>query len=256
MTTSRSEGLDRADAGGVIIDRDSPIPLYFQIAQQLERAIDSGEFAPGSRLDNEIELADRMAVSRPTLRKAIERLVDQGLLVRRRGLGTIVVPRRVRRPIALTSLYDDLETAGRTPSTQVLSLEEEPASAHVASMLAVDEGVPVFVVERLRLADGEPLALMHNWLPTRISPVTAEGLARQGLYQLLRRHGIVPQLAHQVVGARQATTREARLLGIPRGATVLTMQRTTYDSSGQPVEYGAHAYVAERYSFEMSLVAR
>jgi DNA-binding GntR family transcriptional regulator len=241
---------------GVVIDRDSPMPLYFQIAQQLEQAITAGALPAGSRLDNEIELADQLAVSRPTLRKAIETLVRQGLLVRRRGLGTVVMARPVRRSLALTSLFDDLSTAGRQPSTQVLTLGREPADPQVALMLGVPEGAEVIVVERLRSADGEPLALMRNHLPPGLVSVDAGGLAQHGLYQLLRRQGVTLQLANQEVSARRATAREAKLLGVPRNTTVLTMRRTTYDSAGRAVEYGSHCYIAERYSFEMTLVAR
>lgn len=241
---------------GVTVDRNSPVPLYFQIAEQLERCIDSGELAPGARLDNEVELADRLAVSRPTLRKAIERLVAQGLVVRRRGAGTVVVPRRVKRPIALTSLHDDLVQAGRAPYTQVLAIADEPASPHVAAALGVAEGTAVVSIERLRHADDTPLAVMHNYLPAGLLPVTAEALESGGLYELLRAAGLQPQVAGQTIGARPATAREARLLGAPRSATVLTMIRTAFDSSGRALEYGTHAYLAERYSFEMSLVAR
>ena len=241
---------------GVTVDRNSPVPLYFQIAEQLERAIDGGELEPGARLDNEVELADRLAVSRPTLRKAIERLVAQGLVVRRRGVGTVVVPRRVKRPIALTSLHDDLVQAGRLPATRVLSIADEPASPHVAAALGVAEGSPVVSVERLRYADDAPLAVMHNYLPGGLLPITSEGLERGGLYEMLRTAGMQPQVAGQTIGARTATSRESRLLGVTRSATVLTMTRTAFASTGRALEYGTHAYLAERYSFEMSLVAR
>ena len=251
-----SERAAKVPLDGVVIDRDSPVPLYFQIAQQLEQAITGGTVPAGSRLDNEIELADQLAVSRPTLRKAIETLVRQGLLVRRRGLGTVVVARPVRRPLALTSLFDDLSSAGRRPETRVLSLRREPADAPAALMLGVPEGAEVISVERLRSADGEPLALMRNHLPPELVSVDSAGLARYGLYQLLRRQGVTLQLANQEVSARPATAREARLLSVSRGTTLLTMRRTTYDSAGRAVEYGSHCYIAERYAFEMTLGAR
>lgn len=241
---------------GVTVDRNSPVPLYFQIAEQLERAIDGGDLEPGARLDNEIELADRLAVSRPTLRKAIERLVAQGLVVRRRGVGTVVVPRRVKRPIALTSLHDDLAAAGRLPATRVLAITDEPAGPHVAAALGVPEDSPVVSVERLRYADDAPLAVMHNYLPGGLLQVTSESLERGGLYEMLRTAGMQPQVASQTIGARTATSRESRLLGVTRSATVLTMTRTAFASTGRALEYGTHAYLAERYSFEMSLVAR
>ena len=92
----------------ITVDHASPVPLYFQVASQIEKAIDSGSLAVGTRLDNEIDLAARLGLSRPTIRQAIGSLVDKGLVVRRRGAGTQVVFNRVRRPLELTSLYDDL----------------------------------------------------------------------------------------------------------------------------------------------------
>ncbi|WP_323374021.1 GntR family transcriptional regulator [Plantactinospora alkalitolerans] len=250
------ERTEKVPVDGIVIDRDSPMPLYFQIAQQLEQAITSGALPAGCRLDNEIELADQLAVSRPTLRKAIETLVRQGLLVRRRGLGTVVMARPVRRPLALTSLFDDLASTGRAPTTEVLEFGLGPADQDAATALGVPEGTEVIVVERLRRSDGAPLALMRNYLPPALVGVDRESLGEYGLYQLLRRQGVSLHLANQQVSARPALAREARLLGVPRNTTVLTIHRTTYDSAGRAVEYGAHCYLAARYSVEMTLVAR
>src|SRR5882724_4894332 len=94
------------------VDRSSPVPLYYQIAQQLEEAVRSGSLAPGERLENEVDLADRFGLSRPTVRQAIQELVRKGMLVRKRGVGTQVVQGHngsdITRPVALSSLYDDL----------------------------------------------------------------------------------------------------------------------------------------------------
>src|SRR5581483_6409055 len=110
------------------IDRNSPVPLYYQVAQVLEKAIESGELAAGVRLDNEIALAESLGLSRPTMRRAIQYLVDKGLLVRKRGVGTQVVHRAVRRGIQLTSLYEDLSSEDREPKTEILQLETERAT--------------------------------------------------------------------------------------------------------------------------------
>lgn len=104
-----------ATALGLGVDRSSPVPLHYQLAQQLEAAIADGRLAAGGLLGNEIELAARLGLSRPTVRQAIQSLVDKGLLVRRRGVGTQVLHSKVRRPLELSSLYDDLEAAGRHP---------------------------------------------------------------------------------------------------------------------------------------------
>src|SRR5207249_1566643 len=141
------------------LDRASPVPLYYQLAESLETAIRSGSLSSGSHLENEIELARQLRVSRPTVRRAIAVLANRGLVIRRHGIGTLVVPDRVLR------------------------------------------------------------------------------------------------LASQSIGARSPEPREARLLKVIKNAPLLTMRRISYGDAGQPVEYGSHVYPAERYSFEMSVVA-
>jgi DNA-binding GntR family transcriptional regulator len=239
----------------ITIDRSSPVPLYFQVAQQLQELIETGVLPPGTRLSNEIAMADQFGLSRPTMRQAMQHLVDKGLLARKRGVGTQVVTNRIRRQVELTSLYEDLEREDRRPRTDVLSIETVPASAEVAAALRVAEGLEVVAVRRLRYADDQPIALMRNHLPAGLLELSEQALSEQGLYQLLRRSGTDLSTAAQTIGARRATAAEARLLGESRGATLLTMTRTAYDSSGRPVEYGAHVYRATRYSFEMTVAA-
>ncbi len=240
----------------ITVDRTSPVPLYYQVAQVLEQAIEAGELTPGQRLDNEIALAESLGLSRPTMRRAIQYLVERGLLVRKRGVGTQVVHRAVRRPIELTSLYDDLATEGRSPRTDVLRLEEIPASDNVAHVLGVPEGTAVLALERLRYADDAPLAVLRNYLPAGMVTLTEQGLRGTGLYQTMRSAGIRLHLASQMIGARPATGAEARMLAEPRGASLLTMRRTAYDETGRVVEYGDHIYRASVYSFEFVLVSR
>jgi len=219
------------------LDRSSPIPLYFQIAESLTEAIKSGAIAPGERLDNELELAERLGVSRPTVRQAVQRLVQQGLVIRRRGLGTLVVAPRILRPVALTSLYDDLSAAGRHPATVVLSARQVEAQDEIATILSVAPGTPVLSIERLRSADEAPLAIMHNYLPASLLQGRPEtDLEKVGLYELLRSLGVHLHAAEQVIGARRSAAQESRLLRAPRGATVLTMTRTAFDPVGVRVD--------------------
>ena len=110
----------------IALDRASPVPLYFQVSLQLEAAIDRGDLVAGHRLDNEIELADSLGVSRPTMRRAIQELVDKGLLVRKRGVGTQVVHGTLKRRVELSSLFDDLAKSHRNPTTEVLRVERCP----------------------------------------------------------------------------------------------------------------------------------
>ncbi|MGW5664393.1 GntR family transcriptional regulator [Streptomyces sp. NPDC003758] len=250
VTTSAPDALDFA------LDRSSPVPLYYQLAQQLEAAIEHGVLGPGSLLGNEIELAGRLGLSRPTVRQAIQSLVDKGLLVRRRGVGTQVVHSQVKRPLELSSLYDDLESAGQKPATQVLRNEVVRASAEVAAALGIAEGGDVHHLERLRLAHGEPMAFLSNYVPAGLLDLDTERLQATGLYRMLRGVGITLHSARQTVGARCATAEEAERLGEPEGAALLTMQRTAYDDTGRAVEYGTHIYRASRYSFDFQLLVR
>lgn len=238
------------------VDRTSPVPLYFQLSQQLEAAIEHGTLTPGSLLGNEIELAGRLGLSRPTVRQAIQSLVDKGLLVRRRGVGTQVVHSQVKRPLELSSLYDDLEAAGQRPATLVLRNTLEPATAEVAAALGVAEGSDVHLVERLRSAHGEPMAHLCNHLPAGLLPLDTGQLESTGLYRMMRAAGITLHSARQSVGARAATGEEAALLGEEAGAPLLTMQRTTFDDTGRAVEFGSHIYRASRYAFEFQLLVR
>src|SRR6476620_81525 len=119
----------------VRIDRETPVPLYHQLAQQLSGAISRGDLQPGDPFENEVAMADRLGLSRPTVRRAIQELVSQGLLLRRRGLGTTVAGRQIHRRAELTSLYDDLRRDGDAdPRTEVLKHEVTCDEAAAAAM--------------------------------------------------------------------------------------------------------------------------
>jgi DNA-binding GntR family transcriptional regulator len=245
----------RSPVRPVEVDRTSPVPLYFQVATRLQELIEQGEIGVGARIENEVDLAERLGVSRPTTRRAIQYLVERGMLVRKRGVGTQVVHPKVRRPVELSSLYDDLVSADRAPRTEVLELKVVPATPEIAEALEITPGTEVTWIERLRYAGGEPLALMHNAIPLDVIRLTLEDLSERGLYELLRRAGFVPRIATQVIGARSATPAEAKILGEKRGASLLTMTRTAWDAAGRALEYGSHLYRASRYSFELNLSA-
>ena len=251
----------RKDLSGVVtVDRSSPVPLYFQVAQALQAAIEAGQLPPGSRLDNEIQLADELGLSRPTMRRAMEYLVDKGLIIRRRGIGTTIVQPKVRRPLRLSSLYDDLQAEGQNPTTSVLALEVVPAPREAADALGLEPGAPVHRIVRLRCAGGLPIARMTNYLPTTLpglgpGEISAQTLEATGLYRLLRSAGIHLHAADETISARKAVAEESRLLDEPRGAALLTMQRVAYDDRGRAVEFGSHVYAASRYSFSLSMLS-
>jgi DNA-binding GntR family transcriptional regulator len=238
---------------GVSIDRGSPVPLYFQLAQHLEAEIRSGSLPVGTRLENEVALARELGLSRPTVRAAFGYLAERGMVARKRGYGTVVTREKLNRDVQLTSLHDDLIRAGQQPATKVLRNEVAVASESVAAALELPEGSLVICLERIRFADGEPIALMHNFLPAALVRLNDEALETHGLYEILRAAGIALTSATQRMSAKNALAAEARLLDEPRGAALLTMERTVLDDRDRPVEFGQHVYRASRYSLRTSL---
>ena len=210
---------------------------------------------PGDRFENELDLAKRLTLSRPTTRRAIQEIVDKGLLVRKRGVGTQVVQNPVHRRVELTSLFDDLARAGQEPTTELLDYQVGQADDEVATQLNLASGHEIVTIQRLRCANGEPLAVMINYLPVDLAPEADE----------LERSGCIRRCAPAVCtsgspGSASApgppTRTEARLLTEKAGAPLLSMNRTAFDDSGKAVEYGDHCYRASRYYFETTLVDR
>ena len=241
----------------ITLERNSPVPLYYQLAQSIEHAINTGALAPGDRLENELSLTSRLGLSRPTARQAIQELVKKGLLVRKRGVGTQVVRSQFRRTEALSSLNDDIIKAGQLPSTRLLefcvgSLEEQDVRDAIDAA-AVHE-TEFIKIRRLRLADDVPLAILTNYLPTRFE-LTEEDLRTKSLYACLRSLGVNLKIAHQQISARLMTEEEAELLDEETPAACLTVDRLAYDDVGQFVEFGRHMYHAAHYSIQSSVVA-
>src|SRR3954454_11629279 len=232
------------------IDRSSPVPLYHQLAEQLSAAVMDGRLEPGDPFENEMAMCERLGLSRPTVRRAIQEMVDQGLLVRRRGVGTTVANRKVHRRFELSSLYDDLKRAGRSPHTVVVDLDIV-RDARAAAALDLDDAAELLAITRLRLVEDQPPALMRNWLPPSYVDISRAELEASGLYDALRTRGAKPVVARQSIGARMPTPAERRHLRLRGGQPVLTMTRMAFDVAGKAVEFGDHSYRAEDYALDM-----
>lgn len=239
----------------VSIDRRSPVPLSHQLAQQLAAAIDTGVLKPGDAFENELALAERLEVSRPTVRRAIGDLAARGLLVRRRGIGTTVAKAVVHRRKDLAGLFDDLVREGRTPLTEVLAFEPGRSNPEVARILGLEPDTPLVHLERLRSVEEGPVAVLRNWLPPQWADLDPGELTGRGLFSILRSHGVVPAVAQQAIGARPAGAAERRLLRLGQDVAVLTMSRRTYDATGTPVEFADHCYRHDRYRFDVTVYA-
>lgn len=236
----------------VKIDKNCSIPFYLQLEEAMKKAIIEGAVASGTKIEDEVSMAKRLGVSRPTVRRALQSLVDLNLIMRRRAVGTVVSPREIHRPVRLTSLYEDLNNNGQKPTTKVVELATILASVKIARKLQIEEDSRVGKIIRIRYADNEPLALMTNYVPLEILPSFDE-LAMGGLYQGFRERGVTVVSAQQSISARKATQKESELLSEQPGAAVLAMERVAFDELGKAVEYGSHIYRADRYSFTVAL---
>lgn len=241
------------------VDKSSPIPLYHQAASEIERAIRSGAYSSGSYIEGEFELARLLDVSRLTVRRAVGSLVDQGLLVRERGVGTRVLaaPRQTRQIVTkMSSLFGDLARAGLKPETRVLRSEIVPCPPESVGHLEIEYNTPVLLVERLRLLDGEPIALMWNVLAIGDEArLDEDQLIDRSLYAMLREIDREPRVANQTVTAIAATPTEAKLLDVAEGSPLLLLERVGYDGNSTAIEHARTRYVPARYAFEMRLVA-
>ena len=237
------------------IDRDSATPLYRQVAEPLERAILSGLLPAGALVEDEVSMARRLNVSRPTARRALQDLVASGLVSRKRGVGTRVNPTQIHRPMGLTSLDEDLRNAGFETKTDVLNYQVLLAGPEEALVLQCREGDEVVRTKRLRWANGEPLAVLTNLIPATLAPSITE-LAAFPLYRTFQERGIEIVAGQQMVSARNSSEREAELLEMVPGDAVLTVKRWAYDQVGGVVEYGSHVYNPALHSLSFSATIR
>lgn len=258
---SHNAGAGRHDTGAVKfepaieLDRASHLPLHAQISAPIRRAILEGHILPGTPIENEISMAQRLKVSRPTARQALQSLVEGGFLLRRRGVGTIVAPQPTRQLMRLPSLHEELQAEGHESSTEILQYNHRRATEAIAEQLGVEVDAPVIELERLRKRDGVPVAILYNWLPAEIAP-PRDQLDEHGLYELLRRAGVELTSTTQSVGAERPDKREARLLAISMRDPVLTIDRTAFNSRGDIVEWGFHIYRADLYRYESTVFAQ
>lgn len=224
-----------------------------QLQEILEGVIASLE--PGALLPSERLLMERYGVARGTAVQAIEALVARGLVYRVRGSGTFVAEPKFRQPLTLTSFTEDMRARGMTPGSVVRSQAIVPASEVVARHLALVPGTPVVHLERVRTADGEPMALERTHLPAQRLPGLEDAdLTDASLYELLERTwGVRVAEADQWASVVRVTEDEAALLHVSAAQPALLYQRVTRDPGGTPVEYVRSLYRGDRYEVHTRL---
>jgi GntR family transcriptional regulator len=230
--------------------RDSTVPLHAQITETLKLQIQADEFKAGEVFPSERELAERYGVSRMTVRQALRSLRQEGLIYQERGVGTFVNDRKLDvHTRNLSGFSEEMLSLGLTPSSIVLKLKRESADEQVLQNLNLEKGAEVFLVERLRLADSEPMAYEKTFLPVHLCPeLDKADLTKNSLYQILvENYNLQMHHAAESLEAAAASRFVAGQLGIKTNAPVLVVQRVVFTESNQPTEWAHTTYRADRY---------
>jgi len=235
--------------GPVVLDRQSVVPLYYQIQQRLREQIRSGELKPGQLVSSEQEISARLGVSRMTARQALKSLCSRGLAYSQRGRGTFVSRMKLEKNFRqLLSFSEEMKERGSRPRSKVLAFRRIRPDEEVAEALHLSPGEEVIFLRRVRIADSAPLCIEATHLPTRLCPELLESFEPSGsLYQVLaERYGLRVHMADEVAEASVTTGAEAKLLRVRVRSPVFRLTRTAYLHDGQPIEFVKSTYRGDR----------
>jgi GntR family transcriptional regulator len=235
-----------------VLNRNLPVPLYYQIAEVLLEQIRNGMYTAGAQLPSERDLSVQFGVSRMTARQAIMYLVNDGVLVVKHGQGTFVAePKLTYDAPHLLGFTEAMLRAGKHATSAVLEQAKIQPTASIAQHLNLAQGEPVVKIMRVRHNEDIPLVLETTYLPASKCPdLEVFDLSATALYDVLENHYHLPlHHASQTLAAHPATDFEAELLDIEAGAPIITLEGITFLESGVPVEYFSAHYRADRFAF-------
>jgi GntR family transcriptional regulator len=236
------------------IERESPVPLYYQLKQLLAERISSGEWRSGDMLPTEEQLQEQYGLSRTTVRQALKELEVEGLISRHRGRGTFVSrPKFSHSPDPRFNLTAYLIEQGMRPGWRVLSAGWVQATSEVAERLAVDKSVRLYRLRRLRLANDEPIGYhIAHVIPALGQAIDDRRLDQGGSLDYLRATGLLDQsLANRTIEAILASDEVARRLDVLKGSPILMIRRLVFNASGDPVEDMRAMYRGDRFQYRV-----
>ena len=246
--------MSNSDGAAAVLDADSPEPLWRQAADLIAHQIATGRLGAGGRIPAERDLLIQLSISRVTLRRALQTLVDEGVLTASHGRGWYVsadVPKEF--PNTLESFSETAARLGLTPSSDVLRAAEAPATLDEAEELGIAAGSPLFHLDRIRRLDGVPVAVDMSFFAASMRPdTTGVDFRTASLFALLIGAGVDLARGETTIEARAAEPALAHHLDIEVGKPILVMRQTVFDSAGRPLLSSMIQYVGDRYRLRTS----
>ena len=228
------------------------IPLYIQIAERLISQIESGVLSPGTQLPPERELSTELDVNRMTLRRALQVLDSQGLLIRRHGIGNFISQSKIERQVkSIFRFNSGMARRGYTPGTKLISVELSRSDRKLAREFGMQSPMMVYNILRVRSINQEPVMLESYKIPVKRFPGLAEfDLEARSIYEIFEEeYGVKIIRNRQVLEPITATSFEAELLHIDLGDPLMLEKRLSYDAQDIPIEYGLDRYRGDRFRF-------
>ncbi len=235
-----------------LIDKSSPVPLYFQISEAMSDGIKKKHLPANTRIPPEDQLAQVFGVSKMTMRQALGKLVEDGILIRKKGSGTFISEKKIEREATqLVGFYEDITKKGLTPSSRVIERKLIRNDAKLMDKLNLEKGEEVTKIIRVRLADEIPLAVNYAFIPEKYCPgLLEEDLSEGSLSALVEeKYHLSVAYAVQNLHAAKANRYEASLLQMPVGDPVLAMERTMYNAEKWPLCHFENFFRGDKYAF-------
>lgn len=234
------------------LDKDSKIPIHQQLYSYIKEKIEEGFYEEGDVIPSEKEMQEMFEISRITVRRAISDLEHDGYLIKRRGCGTIVCPRKKERDMSVFNSFSGAaRVKGDQPGSIILQCKEIEASVKIAEKLSVENGETVYFLKRLRLLNGRIIALNETYISARLgfSVRREEFDSTTSLYTYLEQHGIILGSADETIEAKMASPEVRRELFLEESHPLLYKERVTYDLDGRPIEFSENSYLSDSYKY-------
>ena len=238
-----------------LLDRNSPIPLYYQLKELIVELIENGSFRSGTPLPTEARLTEVYQISRVTVRHAMDELEHDGIIYRIAGKGTFIIRNKVKGELSrMTSFSEDMQALGDSVSSKILEFKEIPPPPSIAERMSISVNTRLIYINRLRLVEGLPIAINISYLhlPIGISITRTELEQTGSLWSLLESKGLPLRVVKRTIEAIAADSERARLLSMPAGAPLLLVEGITYTDAHFPVEFHQVINRGDRYKYSIS----